>query len=465
MDPSSSLPESQKAPENREQKQLPAQLTLSSSYYYQQSQQNYSACTPTPSYAFHQVSLQQNLEPAGGWVNAAPQTVDSAGTTAQVAPNPVAMAALVALSQLTQLAGNATAVLQTNVGLAPLHNGSTLVPPPPPAGGSPSGSSRRRGRKSFRGNGQEHNTQRFPQTVNHGTGPDGGRGGPECFQQHGVGASSAASQQEPPSETVKPTDKAEALAFLPKETAQTAVPPVASQSTTAKEKGPSRRRPPQISWCEFCNVSCTSLTMFEEHKNGKQHKRKMQKTEELKSGIEKTNREETAAKPEMEGTPQPNRAEVGKEKKSIENLLAESVGGQEGKSEETLEAPKPKLGPYKRKGAIPLMCDLCNARCSSQEVFNSHLSGKKHAARVKQSGPVGLQVLYPPNPIPQTLLLPQRNEHKPAISPRGSHPAPEADMPPQIHQATPATSGLSIKHQQNPNQIASSSVSTVAPEA
>ncbi|OMO59670.1 Zinc finger, U1-type [Corchorus capsularis] len=485
MDPSSSTPESQKAPENHDQKQLPAQLTLSS-YYYQQSQQNYSASTPPPpGYAFHQVSLQQNLEPSGGWVNAAPQTVDSAGTMAQVAPNPVAMAALVALSQLTQFAGNGTAVLQTNVGMAPLHNGSTLVPPPP-AGVSPCGSSRRRGRKSFRGIGQEHNTQRFPQTGNHGTGPDSGGGCPQCFQQHGIGASSA-SQQEPPSENVKPTDKAKALACLPKEAAQTAVPPVASQSTTAKEKGPSRRRPAQLSWCEFCSVLCTSLEMFEEHKNGKKHKRKMQKTEESKSGIEKTNREETAAKPEMDLTPQPNRAEVGKEKKSIENLLEESVGGenskepdqkiqkinreknaeanveetpmidcfdnkrsgmkmkmqvgQEGKNEKALEAPKPKVGPYKRKGAIPLMCDVCNERCSSQEVFNSHLSGKKHAARVKQSGPVGLQVLYPPNPIPQTLLLPQRNEHKPAISPRGSHPAPEADMPPQIHQATPATSG------------------------
>ncbi|OMO91890.1 hypothetical protein COLO4_18034 [Corchorus olitorius] len=67
----------------------------------------------------------------------------------------------------------------------------------------------------------------------------------------------------------------------------------------------------------------------------------------------------------MEGNLQPNKAQVGNEEKSIENLLAESVGGenpmekhtettveetpmkmkmqcgQEGKSEKTFEAPNP----------------------------------------------------------------------------------------------------------------------------
>ncbi|OMO99433.1 hypothetical protein CCACVL1_03813 [Corchorus capsularis] len=75
MDPSSS-----KGPENHDQKQLPA--------------------NPPPGYAFHQVSLQQNLEPTGGWVNVAPQIVGSA-TTIALGPYPVSMAAaLAALSLL-----------------------------------------------------------------------------------------------------------------------------------------------------------------------------------------------------------------------------------------------------------------------------------------------------------------------------------------------------------------------------
>lgn len=65
-------------------------------------------------------------------------------------------------------------------------------------------------------------------------------------------------------------------------------------------------------------------------------------------------------------------------------------------SRRLVEPPKPKVN--------PLICELCNVKCESQVVFDSHLSGKKHLATLKRFqghralyGEQGLQALYPPN--------------------------------------------------------------------
>ena len=34
--------------------------------------------------------------------------------------------------------------------------------------------------------------------------------------------------------------------------------------------------------------------------------------------------------------------------------------------------------PPKKKQVVPLICELCNVKCDSQIVFNSHLLRKKH---------------------------------------------------------------------------------------
>ena len=192
------------------------------------------------------------------------------------------------------------------------------------ASGSPYNTGGRRGSRSFRGRGRGYNSQRLPKTRDHETGSGGARDGPQCFQPHGA---SSASKEEPSNGNVKSTDEAEPLAVLPKATAQTAVPPEASQSTPSLEKAPSSRRPPQGAWCELCRVECTSLEILEQHNNGKRHKKNLQKTEKskiaVKPGIEKQNVEKPTAKPENEGSQQPNSAQESEEKKP-----AESVGGE-----------------------------------------------------------------------------------------------------------------------------------------
>ncbi|KAK6262889.1 hypothetical protein QUC31_008705 [Theobroma cacao] len=525
MDLSSSLPEPQRRLRTHHHQQFSYQSTQAL-YYYQQSQQQqqpYAHNRPS-GYAYHQVP------PEVVSVNAAPQIADSGGGMAQVGPNPLASAKVVALSQLTQFEGTATAVMQANFGAALLHLGPTLVPTPPvryvlfgfldlylatamvikyglKLCGSCQGGGRR-GSRSFRGHGRGYNGHRLPNTGDRGTGRGGGRGGPQCFQKHGA---SSASQQEPSTENIKSTVEVGPLAALPKETAQTAVPPKASPSTPAVEKAPSSRRPPQGAWCELCRVECTSLEILEQHKNGKRHKKNLQKTEGSKSGLkprrEKQNGKKLAGKPENKGSQHPDSAQEGEEKKAIENLLAESVrseisvepkqqingekptvvtveetpridcsdsqrhrmkrkmrGGQGGKCTKTLEASRPKIGPRKRKAVIPLICDLCNVKCDTEEAFDGHLSGKKHTAKLKRFGPVGIEVLYPPNPIGQSMLLPQGNQET-VHSPQGSHRAAGAYMPPQIRQAAPAASGLSLQYQQNHDQIAPKNAVILAPEA
>lgn len=78
-------------------------------------------------------------------------------------------------------------------------------------------------------------------------------------------------------------------------------------------------------------------------------------------------------------------------------------GGRGGKYMRTNEGgPRRPIEPPKPKGVIPLICELCNVKCESQVVFDSHLVGKKHLANVKRFhghralyGEAALQSLYP----------------------------------------------------------------------
>ncbi|XVE57652.1 hypothetical protein DITRI_Ditri04bG0106900 [Diplodiscus trichospermus] len=528
MDLSSSFPESLQQLRNHDHQQYLDQSTLS--YYYPQEnqhlQQQYAYNCP-PGYAHHHVPHHLNLQPAGVSVHAVPPMANSGWSMANVGLNPVAAAALVALSQLGQFQGTAMAGMQANLGTPLLFHWPTLLPPPP-ASGPPYSSGGRRGSRSFRGHGRGYNSRFLPRTGDPETGTAGARGGSQCFQPRGA---FSASQEEPSNENVKSKEAAEPLSVLPKATAQTSGPAKASQSTPTVGKTPSCRRPPQGAWCELCRVECTGLEILEQHKNGKRHKKNLQKTEEskiaVKPGVEKQNAEKHPAKPENEGSQQPNSAQESEAKKLAESVggenfmeckkqnaekrpatpenegyqqpnsaqenvakkPAESVGGenfmeckqevnggkhtegfvggtpridccdnqkrgrkrkmrggQGGECMKTLEGPRLKVGPCKRKVVIPVICDLCNVKCDAQEVFDQHISGKKHTAKLKRYGPVGLQVLYPPDPIAQTLLLHQGSQ-QPVHCPQGSDPAADVSMPPQTHQAATVTSGSNLRNQ------------------
>ncbi|XP_039048402.1 uncharacterized protein LOC120189138 [Hibiscus syriacus] len=202
------------------------------------------------------------------------------------------------------------------------------------------------------------------------------------------------------------------------------------------------RPPPRMAWCELCRVDCNRPEILEKHKNGKRHKKNLQAREELQKRNKVISGQQSMQVPNMgfEGKQHqqdmvPSLAATNDNKKEIEQqqdiadkreasttgpaetktnltnasearscgLKRKMRGGRGGKYMKRNEGSRP-FEPPKPKFAIPFMCELCNVKCESQVVFNSHLAGKKHIANTKRFhghralyGEAGLQALYPPN--------------------------------------------------------------------
>ncbi|KAK9102999.1 hypothetical protein Sjap_020253 [Stephania japonica] len=80
------------------------------------------------------------------------------------------------------------------------------------------------------------------------------------------------------------------------------------------------------------------------------------------------------------------------------------------------------------KEAAPITCDMCNVKCDTQAVFESHLAGKKHHSKLKRlhdekavHGPFGLQALYPSDPNAPTIFLPPIHQQA-SYAPSGPFP-------------------------------------------
>lgn len=107
-------------------------------------------------------------------------------------------------------------------------------------------------------------------------------------------------------------------------------------------------------WCEVCKIGCTSNEGLEVHKQGKKHKKNLEKLQNPKPDPPKPT--STAAKPPAAKSKEPEDVET-KKRKVLES----------GTSEDAVKT-----------------CTVCNVVCNSETVFNAHLAGQKHAAMVKQ---------------------------------------------------------------------------------
>ncbi|CAI9759452.1 unnamed protein product [Fraxinus pennsylvanica] len=275
----------------------------------------------------------------------------------------------------------------------------------------------------------------------------------------------------------------------------------------AQDNAALNQRPNQFAWCEICRVQCTSLDILVQHNNGKRHKKNLQRLEESKdaniSVAEILDRQTPIGVFSPEVTLKSDNLLEGEENEQIpsKNLPKETVssgsmveseqkndqsdhpdipierqpnmpenipelnwafnqrhvwkrnmqGGRGGKRMKTSDTrrqpPKPKVV------VIPLICDLCNVKCDTREVFDRHLSGKKHISKLKRYeghqamyGPQGLQALYPPNPVTQTLYA--RPGLQETLTASQNIP-PGLNMPSQAHYA--ATTAMDTPLQQNPN--------------
>uniref|UniRef100_A0A5B7BTC0 U1-type domain-containing protein n=1 Tax=Davidia involucrata TaxID=16924 RepID=A0A5B7BTC0_DAVIN len=229
--------------------------------------------------------------------------------------------------------------------------------------------------------------------------------------------------------------------------------------------------PPRMAWCELCRVDCNTPEILEQHKNGKRHKKNLQVYEELQNlnkllvgGQNEQSKQEVPFQPEkVEGlgnkqappenlsseAVSENKVEIEQQKASEEAERTEEPeknprmdhfeargrgfkrkmrGGRGGKWMRTYEGSRRPFEPPKPKEVTPLVCELCNVKCDSQVVFETHLAGKKHLANLKrfqghqamlgqaalqalypalQALYPALQALYPPNPNAPTSFGPQ----------------------------------------------------------
>lgn len=83
-------------------------------------------------------------------------------------------------------------------------------------------------------------------------------------------------------------------------------------------------------------------------------------------------------------------------------LKRKMKGGRGCKYTRTDDGSRRPVAPPKPQQAAPFICELCNVKCETQVVYDSHLTGKKHLSRLKRvkgrqasSRVVGLQAHYP----------------------------------------------------------------------
>lgn len=242
---------------------------------------------------------------------------------------------------------------------------------------------------------------------------------------------------------------------------------------TSKSLGNGASNPQrEIAWCELCQVGCNSFEILEQHKNGKRHKKNLQRVGELKKVVSVSTdvqNQGTGIGAVLEGLQEHEKAQQGEANPITNGTPCDMDSDNKSENGSVLTQPPCSLmelsnhllvdntdqrsnsgKKHKIKGSktvakrvksvpAPVVCEICNVKCDTHEVFDRHLSGKKHISKVKLSqrrqpmhGKIGLQAVYPCSPA----SLPPGHVY-PYLGPQGSFlpPQPQAYMslPLQAH--------------------------------
>lgn len=125
--------------------------------------------------------------------------------------------------------------------------------------------------------------------------------------------------------------------------------------------------------CEICKIDCNSKDVFDKHVMGKKHKKNL--------GVPNSSR--------MGSTPSDGNTNVlnqmGNVSGQVAQVTADVPAARKGLMSKKM-SKKRKLIDTSMKADPVRVCTVCNIVCNSQEVFDKHLSGKKHAAQVSHTG-------------------------------------------------------------------------------
>ncbi|XP_008805103.2 zinc finger RNA-binding protein-like [Phoenix dactylifera] len=142
----------------------------------------------------------------------------------------------------------------------------------------------------------------------------------------------------------------------------------------AMKKGSKRRTTKivQSAYCEVCKIECNTPEVLKTHKQGKKHKKKLQKLQE--SITAKPTKAPTATVVRKE-TPDADKSKAGGEKTKKKGAPATA---------EELEAKKRRVLEGGAAAEGVKVCSICNVVVNSQVVFEYHIAGQKHTAAVKK---------------------------------------------------------------------------------
>nr|VDD39448.1 unnamed protein product [Brassica oleracea] len=136
-------------------------------------------------------------------------------------------------------------------------------------------------------------------------------------------------------------------------TSQAASVPSQKTQASVKAKPVQEAKLSEPVFCSICQISCASKDAYTKHTNGKRHRSNLELSKEGSEAC----------------------------------CHAESIRGKFAlnDSKKHQEKDQPREAVAKPKSYTDYACRLCNVVCKSQFVFDSHLSGKKHASMLSQS--------------------------------------------------------------------------------
>ncbi|KAG5412190.1 hypothetical protein IGI04_008509 [Brassica rapa subsp. trilocularis] len=147
--------------------------------------------------------------------------------------------------------------------------------------------------------------------------------------------------------------------------------------------------------CSICSVVCACPTVFESHLMGRRHAAKVKKHAEVlfddKKVLEESLKEKDHPRDAQESIKNPS-VEFQEPKEARERLDSVvkriELSLEDTSKQAVVEAGSAPERVEDENGTQIRVCDWCNVTCSSQMDFNSHMTGKKHAATVKKREPV-----------------------------------------------------------------------------
>ncbi|XP_008792737.2 zinc finger RNA-binding protein-like [Phoenix dactylifera] len=149
----------------------------------------------------------------------------------------------------------------------------------------------------------------------------------------------------------------------------------ASHLTSEKTKKRGRKKVTKVvqsAYCEVCKIECNTPEVLKSHKQGKKHKKTLQK---LQESITANHSKAPKATVERKEIPDAEKSKTVGEKAKQKGAPA---------SAEELEAKKRRVLEGGAAAEGVKVCTICNVVVNSEKVFEYHVAGQKHAAMVKK---------------------------------------------------------------------------------